>query len=175
MSELKVIPEPQKILTEQFGDAIELHEFRGELTVVVGSENLLAVAQYCRDFPDLDYNYLSDVSALDYYPQEPRFGVNIHLYSLRKNRRLRLRVMWSDGDPDIPSMTALWPSANWFERETYDMYGIPFDGHPDLRRIMMPEDWDGHPLRKDYPLGYETVQFSFNYDDVNKHKPYAKK
>lgn len=176
MTELQTIPEPQDVLKEQFGEAIvDVQTFRGELTLVVDPEHLLAIAQYCRDYPDLDYNYLSDVSGIDYYPEEPRFGVNYHLVSLRKNRRLRLRVMWSDGDEDVPSVTGIWPSANWFERETYDMYGIPFDGHPDMRRILMPDDWDGHPLRRDYPLGYEVVQFSFNYDEVNKHKPFAKK
>jgi NADH-quinone oxidoreductase subunit C len=90
------------------------------------------------------------------------------------NRRLRLKVLWSDGDPAVPSMTGDWPSANWEEREAYDMFGIQFAGHPDLRRVLMPADWEGHPQRKDYPLGYETVQFSFNFDEIDRHKPYAK-
>lgn len=161
-------------LQTTLGDAIEKVEtFRGETTVFVPATKLLDVCLYCRD--QLGFNYLSDVSALDYYPTEPRFGINYHLLSMHYNKRLRLRVMWSDGDAEVPSVTGIWPSANWFERETFDLFGIPFAGHPDLRRILMAADWEGHPLRKDYPLGYETVQFSFNFDEVNKHKPYAKK
>lgn len=161
-------------LQAALGDAIEKVEtFRGETTVFVPAIKLLEVCHYCRD--QLGFNYLSDVSALDYYPNEPRFGINYHLLSMQYNKRLRLRVMWSDGDAEVPSVTGIWPSANWFERETFDLFGIPFAGHPDLRRILMAADWEGHPLRKDYPLGYETVQFSFNFDEVNKHKPYAKR
>lgn len=156
------------------GDAIEKVEtFRGETTVFVTAAKVAEVCRYCRD--ELGFNYLSDISGLDYYPTEPRFGINYHILSMKYNKRLRLRVMWSDGDEPVPSVTGVWPSANWFERETFDMFGIPFAGHPDLRRILMAADWEGHPLRRDYPLGYETVQFSFNFDEVNKHKPYAKK
>lgn len=176
MSELKTVPEPKDLLIQEFGDAIEeVVEFRGEITLVIAAENLPKIAQFCKTHPDLDFNYFSGISTVDHYPEAPRFHLNYNLYSLRKNHRLRLRVLWSDGDEDVPSMTGLWPSANWFEREVFDLFGVTFDGHPDLRRLMMPDDWDGHPLRKDYPLGYETVQFSFNYDEVNKHKPYAKK
>lgn len=156
------------------GDAIEKVEtFRGETTVFVPAAKIADVCRYCRD--ELGFNYMSDISGLDYYPAEPRFGINYHILSMTYNKRLRLRVMWSDGDEPVPSVTGVWPSANWFERETFDMFGIPFAGHPDLRRILMAADWEGHPLRRDYPLGYETVQFSFNFDEVNKHKPYAKK
>jgi NADH-quinone oxidoreductase subunit C len=93
---------------------------------------------------------------------------------MRWNQRLRLKVWWSDGDDDVPSVSGIWQSAIWEEREAHDMFGIPFANHPDLRRLLMPDDWQGYPGRKDYPLGYETVQFSFNYDEVDKHKPYAK-
>ena len=176
MSDLKTVPEPHKVLSEEFGDAIqEMIEFRGQITVVISAEKLAAIAQFCRDHEDMDFKFLSSITSVDFYPEEPRFQVNYDLCSLRKNKRLRLRVMWSDGDEDLQSVTPIWPNADWFEREIYDMMGITFVGHPDLRRILMPDDWDGHPLRKDYPLGYETVQFSFNYDEVNKHKPFAKK
>lgn len=168
--------DPKQILTQAFEDAIEgTDEFRGELTIIVAPERILEVAAHCKNSSDLAYNYLSGITAVDYYPDEPRFGICYHLYSMRHNHRIRLKVLWSDGDADVESVTSIWPSANWFEREVYDMFGIPFANHPDLRRILMAEDWDGHPLRRDYPLGYETVQFSFNYDEVNKHKPYAKK
>jgi NADH-quinone oxidoreductase subunit C len=173
---MTVMKDPKAMLTAAFGNAIEnSEEFRGELTIIVTAERIAEICQFCRDEPSLQYNYLSDLSGIDYYPQEPRFGINYHLYSMRYNRRLRLKTLWSDGDPDMPSVSGLWPNANWFEREVYDLFGVPFAGHPDLRRILMPHDWEGHPLRKDYPLGYETVQFSFNYDEVNKHKPFAKK
>lgn len=176
MSELKQIPAPQEVLSAEFGDAIEeIVEFRGEITVVVPAARIAEICRFCHAHPDMDFNYFSGLSCVDQYPQEPRFSLNYNLYSMRKNRRLRLRVLWSDGDEDVPSVTVVWPNANWSEREVFDMFGVTFDGHPDLRRLMMPDDWDGHPLRKDYPLGYETVQFSFNYDEVNKHKPYANK
>jgi NADH-quinone oxidoreductase subunit C len=167
--------DPKQALTEAFGEAITaMEEFRGELTLVVAAGRIAEVGRFCRDHPGLAYNLLSDIAVLDYYPAEPRFGVCYHLYSMSHNRRLRLKVLWSDGDPAVPSMTSVWPSANWEEREAYDMFGIQFAGHPDLRRVLMPADWEGHPQRKDYPLGYETVQFSFNFDEIDRHKPYAK-
>lgn len=167
---------PKQTLIDTFGDAVEgSEEFRGELTVIVKAEKIIEVAQHLRDADGLKYNLLSDITVVDYYPAEPRFGVCYHLYSMAFNRRLRLKVLWSDGDAPVPSMTQLWPSANWEEREAYDMMGIVFSGHPDMRRIFMPDDWQGYPQRKDYPLGYETVQFSFNYDEIAKHKPFAKK
>jgi NADH-quinone oxidoreductase subunit C len=123
------------------------------------------------------YNFLSDISSVDYYPdynRPGRFGVCYHLYSMIYNRRIRLKVFVQEDEPVVPTLTVLWPAANWLEREIYDMMGIEFEGHPDLRRLLMPEDWNGHPARRDYPLGYETVMFSFNFDEINKHKPYAK-
>jgi NADH-quinone oxidoreductase subunit C len=90
------------------------------------------------------------------------------------SRRIRLKVFVHEDEPVVPTMTVLWSAANWLEREIFDMMGIEFEGHPDLRRVLMPDDWNGHPLRRDYPLGYETVMFSFNYDQISKHKPYAK-
>ena len=127
-----------------------------------------------RDTDGLQYNFLSDVAGVDYYPAEPRFAVSYELYSMIHNTSLRLKVYLASDDLHVPSVTSVFPAANWSEREIYDLLGVVFDGHPDLRRILMPDGWDGHPLRKDYPLGYETVQFSFNYDEVDKHKPYAR-
>lgn len=167
-------------LTEEFGDTItKVEEFRGEHTFCVHTPHIIEVMQFCRDA--LKFNFLADIAGVDYlnHPtrprSEPRFALNYHLYSLPYNKRIRLKVLWDDGDAPVPSVTSLFPSADWEEREAFDMFGIPFAGHPDLRRILMPADWDGHPQRKDYPLGYETVQFSFNYDEINKHKPFAKK
>lgn len=179
---MKPALDPYEALKDTFGDAIQKVEtFRGETTVYVAAASIADVATYCRDADGLEYNYLSDITGADYlgYDLEEidakRFGVNYHLTSLPYNRRLRLKVMWDEEDDPIPSVTGVWPSANWEEREAYDMFGIQFADHPDLRRILMPAEWEGHPQRKDYPLGYEQVQFSFNFDEVQKHKPFAKK
>jgi NADH-quinone oxidoreductase subunit C len=134
------------------------------------------VAQFMRDTPGLVYNFLSDISAVDYYPEynrPERFGISYHIYSMLYNRRLRLKVFVPEEEPEVATVTSVWPGANWLEREIFDMMGITFTGHPDMRRVLMPEDWDGHPHRRDYPLGYEQVQFSFNVEEILKHKPRA--
>lgn len=167
--------DPVDALRNAFPETFQgAEEFRGDVTVMVAGEQIVDVCRYCRDTRGLEYNFLSDVTAVDYLPQEPRFGVLYHVYSMLHNRSLCLKVMLPEEDPTVSSVTDIYPAANWFEREVYDLMGITFTGHPDLRRLLMPEDWDGHPLRKNYPLGYETVQFSFNFDEVNKHKPYAR-
>jgi NADH-quinone oxidoreductase subunit C len=166
---------PVEALQTAFGDAIqEVHEFRGEITVVVDAAQIVDICRYCRDTKGLEYNFLSDVSGVDYYPQEPRFGLAYHLYSMIYNRSLRLKIYLPEGEPTALSITSVYPAANWQEREYYDLLGIAFTDHPDLRRILLPDDWNGYPLRKDYPLGYETVQFSFNVEEIMKHKPFAK-
>ncbi|MBZ0281997.1 MAG: NADH-quinone oxidoreductase subunit C [Anaerolineae bacterium] len=159
-------------------DAVtDVREFRGEITIVVKRERIADVALYMRDTPGLLFNFLSDISAVDYYPEysrPERFGVSYHLYSMLYNRRLRLKVFVPEEDTTVPTVTDVWPGANWLEREIFDLMGITFDGHPDMRRLLMPEDWDGHPHRRDYPLGYETIQFSFNVEEILKHKPSAR-
>jgi len=167
--------DPVETLQHAFPKAVQdVQEFRGEVTIVVASSRIADVCQFCRDTKGLVYDFLSDVAGVDYYPQEPRFGVSYHLYSMAYNRSLRLKAFVSEENPTVPSVVAVYPAANWPEREIFDLLGITFVDHPDLRRILMPESWHGHPLRKDYPLGYETVQFSFNFDEVNQHKPYAR-
>lgn len=155
--------------------------FRGETTLVVAPNDVTAAARFLRDTRGLIYNFLSDISAVDYWEptggiagRPARFGVSYHLYSMLYNRRLRLKTYAEEDAPVVPSVTAVWPAANWLEREIADMMGITFDGHPDPRRLLMPEDWHGHPHRRDYPLGYETIQFSFNAEEILKHKPFAK-
>jgi len=104
---------------------------------------------------DFGFTFLADVTAVDWYPSEPRFEVIYHLLSMQHKERLRLKVKLGGDDAHVESITGIWPSANFFEREVYDLFGVRFAGHPNLRRIMMPEDWEGHPLRKDYPVeGY---------------------
>jgi len=126
---------------------------REELTVTVAKENIVAA---CKAVKAAGYSFLEDVTAVDWYPSEPRFQVSYSILSFSLKRRLRLAVRLNSEDASLDSITSsVWPSANFYEREVFDLFGINFAGHPNLRRIMMPEDWNGHPLRKDYPVeGY---------------------
>lgn len=170
--------DPIQAIRQAFPDSqIDSKTFRDETTIMIAPEDVPLVARYLRDTGGLIYNYLSDISAVDYYPdysRPGRFGVSYHMYSLLYNRRLRLKTFVDEDEPIIPTVTNIWPAANWLEREIADMMGITFEGHPDPRRLLMPEDWHGHPHRRDYPLGYETIQFSFNVEEILKHKPAAK-
>ncbi len=149
-------------LKEKFPQSVlESAEFRGELTIVVKREDVVPVCTFLRDDRELSLRFLSDLTAVDRLGRKPRFDVVYHLYSLEKNHRVRLKV-GVDEDESVPSVTAVWSNSNWFEREVFDMFGIRFDNHPDLRRILMPDDWEGHPLRKDFPLTREEVMFTHN-------------
>ena len=150
----------------------EVVECLDETTVVLVKDALLDVCEMLRDDPALDYNFLADLAAVDHAPREPRFTVSYIPYSMQYNARLRLKVFLPEGAPELPTLIGVWPSAEWPEREAWDMMGIKFTDHPDLRRILMPADWEGHPHRKDYPLGYEEVQFSFNWRDIDSRKHY---
>jgi NADH-quinone oxidoreductase subunit C len=133
----------------------EVRTFRGEVTVFIRKAHLRSSCEFLRDAEDLSFKYLSDVTAVDLYPNEPRFEVVYHLCSLERSARLRLKVRVPGEEPKIDSVTPIWPAANPFEREVFDLFGVHFEGHPFLRRLLMPEDWEGHPLRKDYPItGY---------------------
>jgi NADH dehydrogenase I D subunit len=164
-------PTVEKLKT-RFSTAVQdVSEFRGDTTVTLNREALLDAARFLRDDPDLQYNLLLDLTAVDRLALriEPRFATVYQLYSIPKNHSIRLKVPlpW-DGAiemPQCPSVAGIWPTANWHEREVYDLMGIEFTGHPWLRRILMPEDWTGHPLRKDYPKGGEPVNFSEGHDD----------
>ena len=137
-------------------EAVEdAQSFRDEVTLSIRPQSLIAVCEFLRDAPDLRFNYLSDVTALDNDPNEPRFESVYHLYSVERGQYLRLKVRLPGENPRVASLVPVWPGANAFEREVYDLFGIYFEGHPDLRRLLMPDDWEGHPLRKDYPTeGY---------------------
>jgi len=145
-------------LTATFGDRIaESHDHPGDPTAVVERSAVLDVLRFCRDDPEIRFDVLMDLTAVDYlrYPGRefgPRFEVVYHLYSLPHNHRVRLKVRVEEDDAQVPSAVGLWPIANWFEREVWDMFGIRFDDHPDLRRLLMYEEFQGHPLRKDYPV-----------------------
>jgi NADH-quinone oxidoreductase subunit C len=131
---------------------IEAHSYRGDDTAVVKKEDALEIFKFLRDDKELLYNFMMDLTAVDYFGREPRFDVVYHLYSLTYNRRFRIKTRVSEAECSVDSIVSLWASANWFEREVYDMYGIVFNGHPELRRILLYEDFQGHPLRKDYPI-----------------------
>lgn len=144
-------------LSLRFADFIEeIIEARGEVTVIIKREGLVPMMTFLRDEPSLRFNFLSDVSGVDLGEfAEPRFAVAYHLYSLPHNHRLRIKVLLSEEDTWVPTISEIWKSANWMEREIFDMFGVDFTNHPDLRRILMPADYDGHPLRKDFPTkGY---------------------
>jgi NADH-quinone oxidoreductase subunit C len=133
----------------------EVIEFRGETTVVVPREHLRRAAEFLVNDRALQFTFLSDITAVDKFPIEPRFELNYHLLSLEYRKRIRLKVRIPGNDPVVHSVTSIWPAANWHEREAFDLMGIRFEGHPDLTRILMPDDWEGYPLRKDYPVeGY---------------------
>ena len=130
----------------------EVIEFRGETTVVVPANQLLRTAEFLASEPSLRFTFLEDLTAVDRFPLEPRFELNYQLLSIENAVRLRLKVKLPGADPAVQTVTSVWPTANWQEREVFDLFGVRFQGHPDLRRILMPEGWEGNPLRKDYPV-----------------------
>ena len=156
---------------DAFTDAYPEHEAavvkvvvdRGELTIHIRREHIAQVAKVFRDDPSLRFELLSSISGVDYLAREGVDGERLHvayqLTSMTYRRRIRLEVGVTTADPHLPSVTAVYPTADWQERETWDMFGIIFDGHPALTRILMPDDWDGHPQRKDYPLGGVSVEY----------------
>ena len=128
---------------------------RDEMTIYVDRANIREACALLRDDAECAFNFLSDVSCVDWYPAEPRFEVVYHLLSISKKERVRLKVRLDSSSSAVESVTSVWPGANYFEREVFDLFGVRFTGHPYLRRLLMPEDWEGHPLRKDYPVeGY---------------------
>jgi NADH-quinone oxidoreductase subunit C len=128
---------------------------RDEMTIYIAREAIREACAVLRDDLSCPFNYLSDVTAVDWYPSEPRFEVVYHLFSIPTRERVRLKVKLNSDMAALDSVTSVWPGANYFEREVFDLFGVRFNGHPYLRRIQMPENWEGHPLRKDYPVeGY---------------------
>jgi len=160
-----------KDLQDKFGAIHE--EFRGEVQCMVKPEHIVEALTILRD--NHHFELLSAQTAVDYYPQtSPRFHVIYQLTSLAKNLSVQIRVPVNSDQPKVPSAADVYKVAVWRERELLDMFGIEFEGHPDPRRILMPEDTEGHPLRRDFPLGYEEPQFTFNFEEIDLRKPYAK-
>ena len=154
-------------LAGRFNGQVEV--FRGETTVQIMPEQIIEVCRLLSESED--FQTLVDETAVDYWPQEnPRFHMVYQIRSVTTNQILSLRVPLDGNEPVLPSIVSIYPNADYYERELWDMFGIRFAGHPDLRRILMPHDWVGHPLRKDYPLGYEEPQFTFNYEQVQVRK-----
>ncbi len=132
---------------------IDSHNFRGEQTITVNKESVSELFKFLRDDPELDFKFLMDLTAVDYLNRkDTRFEVVYHFYSLKHNGRLRIKIPVSENDCTVDSVSSLWKTANWYEREVWDLYGIKFDDHPDMRRILLYEEFKGHPLRKDYPI-----------------------
>jgi len=150
---MSVVEKTIEKLKQEFKESIlDIIEFRGETTIKVKKEDIVKISKFLHDDPDLSYDYLSDVVGVDYLGRKPRFEVVYHLYSIKNNTRLRLKVGVDEKNAQVETVTTVWKSANWPERESYDLFGIKFKNHPDLRRILLPDEWKGHPLRKDYPL-----------------------
>jgi len=141
-----------KKLKEKFLNSIlEITIFRGEVTVTVSKGEIFDICKFLHSDSDLQYHLLTDLCGLDFFPRTPRFGVVYLLYSMKSNQRLRLKTSVGETE-SIPSVESIWRIANWYEREVYDLFGIAFDNHPDLRRIMLWDGYEGHPLRKDFPV-----------------------
>jgi NADH-quinone oxidoreductase subunit C len=155
LDQLKAHPAVAPLLAWSPG-AVEGVKFdRDEMTLYIGRSTIREVCTLLRDDAHCPFNFLSDVTCVDWYPSEPRFEVIYHLFSIPKKERVRLKVRLGGDSPALESVTSVWPGANFFEREVFDLFGVRFTGHPYLRRLLMPEDWEGHPLRKDYPVeGY---------------------
>ncbi len=161
-----IVAEPLEDVKSKLGDlyekaVIDTNEFRGELTLVVKAEHIVEMCKVLRDHPDMRYDMIADLTAVDYSadpaytPDKDRFHVVYNLFSTKTKHRVRLRsapISTGSDLPEIDSVTGVWCGANWHERECYDMFGILFKNHPDLRRILMPDDWEGYPLRKDFPV-----------------------
>lgn len=159
-------------LQEQLGDRLlAVEEQRGQMMAEIDPER---IEETCQILHQAGFDLLAALTASDHWPEEPRFRVIYQLYSVGRNEFLGLTARLSGSQAELPSVDSVYPNANWHERELFDMFGIRFRGSSDLRRILMPFEWEGHPLRKDYPLGYEEVQFSFNFDEIDKRKRYAK-
>lgn len=131
----------------------EIKEFRGQVSVTVKKGRIKEIMKYLRESSELYFNYLEDLCGVDYLgKKDVRFEVVYHLYSMRHRHLIRIKAEVTDDDCSIDSVVDIWKGADWHERECYDMFGVKFNGHPDLKRVLMPEDWEGHPLRKDYQL-----------------------
>jgi NADH-quinone oxidoreductase subunit C len=154
-AEVGAIPVVAALATAQPDAVMGGKSDRGELTLEIAPERIVGVCRFLKE--EQTFVRVSTVTAVDWYPEEPRFEVVYHLHSPERNERLRLKCRLPGANPEIDSVTVVWRGANWYERETFDLFGIRFRNHPNLKRIMLPEDWEGYPLRKDYPVTGDRV------------------
>ncbi len=152
-------------LTDRFGGSVlDVRHFRNELTFVVTRDSLIDILMYLKEDPELRYTFLTDLTATDWPDRDERHEVVYLVYSFDSHSYVRLKVRVKEGTK-VPTVGNVWDVATWFEREVYDLFGVEFEGHPDMTRILTPDGFEGHPLRKDYPLTYEMPQFSHNEDE----------
>jgi NADH-quinone oxidoreductase subunit C len=142
----------EKLSAKFHAAVLESNEFRGELTIVVPKERIVEICRFLKEDEGLAFDLLADLCGIDMYTPENRFGVVYNLYSFKTKQRIRIKTFTEEENPKVPTVTGVWGTANWHERETFDMFGIIFEGHPDLRRMYMPDEFEYHPLRKDFPL-----------------------
>lgn len=164
--------EPLQVIREEFiDDIVSVTIFREQASVTIRKDNLIPLMRFLHEEPGLYFNYLQDICGVDYLGQDrPRFDVVYQLYSIQYRHMIRLKAQVPENDCSIQSVTPIWTGADWHEREVYDMFGIIFEGHPDLRRILMPEDWEGFPLRKDYPVKGPEKEWPGFVDVLNRAK-----
>jgi NADH-quinone oxidoreductase subunit C len=167
--------EPMEIaraLESQFGpDVVEVASFRDQVTVTVTREKIDAICRWLRDGPGIEMNFLSDLCAVDYPTSDLRFEVVYNLYSLIHRHRIRIKTRLPEDDLEVDSVVSVWRAADWFEREAFDLFGIEFRNHPDLRRLLLPDNWRGYPLRKDYPLkGLEDWEYPEYEEAMEMHR-----
>ncbi|MFQ5715465.1 MAG: NADH-quinone oxidoreductase subunit C [Nitrospinales bacterium] len=172
----------ERVKSARGDDILKAEVALGDAVVHLGPGALHEVAAFLKRDPELDFSYLSFISGVDYLDQdrEPRFEAVYEFHSIEKNHSIRLRVGLPEENPSVPTLTDLWPSANFSERELFDMFGFDVKGHPNLKRLLMPDDWEGHPLRRDYDLTTEEVAFTHNINykrelvqerTLTRHKP----
>lgn len=165
-----------ELLQAHLGESLEaVDDFRDERTFVVEADKIHDACRFLREHDELQFNFLIDICADDLLPEYPRFAVSYHIRSMSHKYDLRLRAYVEDPDEGPQTVGDIWKVGTWLEMEVWDLLGINFQGNKSQRRLFLPEDWVGHPLRKDYPLGYEEVQFSFNWEAIQARKPYASK
>ena len=157
--------EAEKFIEEKFGSQIlEKSTFRDELTFIVGKDDIIDILSFLKEDEQFAYNFLTDLTATDWPDREQRHEVVYLLYSFKDNTRVRFKVRLKEGEK-VNTASVLWDSANWLEREVFDLFGVHFEGHPELTKILTADDLEGHPLQKDFSLTYETPHFSHNIDD----------
>lgn len=171
---MKSLEIAEKIKDKFLQEILDIGQFRDQVSVTIKRDKIIDICRYLYEDPDIHMDFLSDLCGVDYPERKPRFEIVYNLCSLKHGHRIRIKALIPEDNPSIDSVVSIWSGANWHEREACDMFGIVFNGHPDLRRILMPEEWNGFPLRKNYPLqgiegweykGFEELKEMHTHDD----------